>query len=150
MMKQLIMVAAAATLWTGCHGTGGGDVTFEWFNLSTNEIWVTDVAGLPRDASCGRLTPNRAEDQLEVSAVDVSEAVHIADRITITWKDGGPRGWPGGLKPGEFVPAGLSQQVELNREALGIAAKVNSGRIRFTYLGTNTWRARLITGSGWK
>src|ERR1017187_3169391 len=133
MSKHLLIALAAVALLTGCHRTGQrGDVTFEWFNLSTNEIWVTDLEGLPADASCGRLTPNRAEAQLEVSASVISEPVRVGSRIKITWKDGGPRGWPGGLKPGELLPPGPSQQVGLDREALGIPPEVSSGRIRFT------------------
>jgi len=149
MTKHLIMVLAVGELCTGCHHRDVGEVSFEWFNLGTNEIWVTEVASLPPEASCGRLTPNRAEDRLERSESVFSEAVHVGDHIGLTWKDRGAEGWPGGLKLGEVVPPGTPHHAEFNREALGIPARLSSGRIRFTYLGTNTWRVRLITTPGW-
>ena len=149
-MKRSIVILAAITAWAGCSRLGGGDVTFEWFNLSTNQIWVTDLAGLPPKASVGRLMPSHAEAQLEVSASVFLEPVRVKDQIKITWKDGGAQGWPGGLKSGELVPPGTPQEAEFSREVLGIPAKLNSGRVRFTYLGTNTWRVRLITTPGWQ
>jgi|ERR1035441_444625 hypothetical protein len=149
-MKRIVPILAAVLVWAGCSHIIGGDVTFEWFNLSTNQIWVTDIAGLPPEASAGRLMPSRAEDQLEVAASVFSEPVRVKNRIKITWKDGGAEGWPGGLKRGELVPPGTPHEAEFNREALGIPAKLENGRIRFTYLGTNTWRVRLITTRGWK
>ena len=147
-MKLLIIILALVPLWTGCGG--GGDVSFEWFNLGTNEIWVTEVIGLPAEASPGRLLPNHAESQLERSESTFSETVRIKDRIKIVWKDGGTRGWPGGLQSGELIPPGPSHETELDRDALGVPGNLSRGRIRFTYLGTNTWRVRQIKGSGWK
>ena len=91
-MKRSIVILAAITAWAGCSRLGGGDVTFEWFNLSTNQIWVTDLAGLPPKASVGRLMPSHAEAQLEVSASVFSEPVRVKDHIKITWKDGGAQG----------------------------------------------------------
>lgn len=149
-MRRIIPILASVLVGAGCSHLGGGDVTFEWFNLSTNQIWVTDIAGLPAEASAGRLMPSHAEDQLEVKASVFSEPVRVRERIRITWKDRGPEGWPGGLKPEELVPPGTPHQTEFNREALGIPAKLENGRMRFTYLGTNTWRVRLVTTLGWK
>ena len=149
-MKRLLVILAFVPLWAGCHGLSGGDVTFEWFNLSTNEIWVTDVVGLPPEASAGRLMPSHAEAQLEVAASQFLEPVGIKDRIKIAWKDNGKEGWPGGLAVPGSIPPGTAHQVELKRADLGIPAKLNSGRVRLTYLGTNTWRVRMIAGSGWE
>ena len=149
-MKRLFIILAYVPLWAGCNGSSGGAVKFEWFNLSTNEIWVTDVVGLPPEASPGRLTPNHAEAQLEVSASVFSEAVGIADDIQIAWKDNGKEGWPGGLAVAGSIPPGTAHQVALRRAGLRIPAKLNTGRVRFTYLGTNTWRVRMIAGSDWE
>ena len=144
------MILAFVPLWTGCHGLSRGDVTFEWFNLSTNEIWVTDAVGLPPEACAGRLMPSHAEAQLNVKASEFLDAVGIKDRIKIAWKDNGEGGWPGGLAVPGSIPPGTAHEVELRRADLGMPAKLHSGRVRLTYLGANTWRVRMIAGSGWE
>lgn len=131
--------------FAGCAVVRGvPEVHFEWFNLGTNEIWVTDVVGLPAEASPGRLTVNRAESQLETSESIFSETVRVKDRITIKWRDNGKEGWPGGLKIPGSVPPGTAHQVEFNRGDLGIPAKMRSGKVRFTYLGEDKWRIKVI------
>jgi len=143
-MKHSIIALMLALLWTGCASIAGlPEVTFEWFNLSTNQIWVVEAEGLPPDAYAGRLMPSPAEEQLRVAASVFSETVHIKDRIKIVWKDGGAQGWPGGLKPGELVPPGVSHEVEFKRADLGIPAKLTHGKVRFTYLGGDKWRVKL-------
>jgi hypothetical protein len=144
-MKDIILGLAATLICVmGVEASDLPAVSFEWFNLSTNEIWVTAVIGFPKDASPGRLTPNRSENRLERSEIVISETVRIKDRITIMWKNNGALGWLGGLKtPGGVLP-GTAHQVELKRDDLGIPAKLNSERIRFTYLGDDKWRVRLL------
>ena len=116
------------------------EVHFEWYNLSPNEIWITDVVGLPHEASPGRLMPCHAEDQLEVKESIFSETVQITDRITILWKDNGKNGWQGGLKIPGSIPPGEAHQFDLKRVDSGIPPKLNAGKVRFTYLGNDKWR----------
>ena len=143
-MKRLVIALMPMLLCIWCVSCGGlREVTFEWFNLSTNEIWVVDVVGLPSEASAGRLMPSPAEEQLQVAASHFSETVRVKERIRIVWKDGGPQGWPGGLKPDELVPPGDSHQVEFKRDDLGVPAKLTHGKLRFSYLGGGKWRVKL-------
>src|ERR1043166_2833978 len=129
----------------GCMtGSSFSEVSFEWFNLSTNQIWVTDVAGLSAPASPGRLMPSHAEDQLERAESTFSKAVHINETIKLVWKDNGNRGWPGGVDPPGSSPPGVTHTAELRRASLGIPAKLSSGKIRFTYLGNGKWRVKLV------
>lgn len=95
MLKHVILSLFVSLCCAGC--ASHAEVGFEWFNLGTNEIWVTDVIGIPAEASPGRLIQNHAEDQLERSESVYSETVRLGDRITIKWKDNGKQGWPGGL-----------------------------------------------------
>ena len=45
-MKVLVIpLLLAFACGSGCGGSA--DVDFEWFNLSANEIFVTDAVGLP-------------------------------------------------------------------------------------------------------
>ena len=129
---------------TGCFGALKA-VTFEWFNLSTNEIWVTAAVGMPPDATPGRLMPSRGESRLEASTSSLLQTIRIGKQIKIEWKDNGKKGWPGGLNPPGSVPPGASHSMEYRRDDLGIPAKLSSGKIRFTYLGDGKWRIRLIT-----
>lgn len=105
-MKNIIVILMTTIAFVGCgKGSNLPEVTFVWFNLGTNQIWVTDVIGLPSQASPGRLMPSRAEDQLEASASVFSETVHINDRISIKWRDNGTEGWPVASKfPEVFRP----------------------------------------------
>lgn len=138
-MFHLVMVFAYA----GCAGNSP-EVTFTYFNLSTNEIWVTDITGLPPDATPGRLMPSREETLLQAKSSVFSETVRIEDRITVLWKDNGTQGWPGGLKTPGAIPSGTTHQIELKRDDLGIPAKLTSGKIWFTYLGNEKWHVRMI------
>jgi hypothetical protein len=144
-MKNIILGLVVGLACAGCeNGSGLPEVHFEWFNLSTNLIWVTDVIGLAPEASPGRLMPSHAETQLETIESVFSETVRIKDRITIKWKDNGNEGWPGGLKTPGSIPPGGAHQAEFKREDLGIPAKLSSGKIRFTYLGNEKWRVKLL------
>jgi hypothetical protein len=145
-MKHFSIILFLALFAGGCaRGSDLKEVGFEWFNLSTNQIWVTELVGLPAEASAGRLMPCHAEDQLERSESIFSETVRIGSKIKIVWKDNGAQGWPGGLKTGELVPAGTTHAAEFSRDKLGIPAKMSIGKIRFTYLGGDQWRIRYFT-----
>jgi hypothetical protein len=144
-MKNILQSLIVTLVCAGCASDSGfPKVTFEYFNLSTNEIWVTEVAGFPPNATPGRLMTSRDENPLEVKASVFSETVRIRSKIIIVWKDGGKQGWPGGLKSAELVPSGIAYQAAFKRDDLGIPAKLSSGRIRFTYLGNEKWRVKLL------
>ena len=144
-MKNIILGLAAALAYT-CSSNGSGlpEVTFEYFNLSTNEIWVIGVSGLPPDAAPGRLLPSREESALYVTASVFSETVRIKDRIAIMWKDNGKEGWPGGLKIPGSIPPGVAHQVEFKRKDLGLPPKMKDGKVLFTYLGNEKWRVTIL------
>ena len=140
-MRIIILILMTSFTFAGCRkGSDFPEVTFEWFNLSTNQIWITAAIGLPDEVSPGRLMPSRAEDQLEASTSTFSEVVHVKDRITIKWKDNGKEGWPGGIKTPGGVPPGVAHQVDFKRDDLGLPAKLENVQIRFTYLGNDKWR----------
>ena len=68
-MKCIILIPMLFVAIVGCaKNPDNPQVIFEWFNLNTNQIWVTKVAGIPKDASPGRLMPSHNENQLEVSS----------------------------------------------------------------------------------
>jgi len=143
-MKRLVMGLVATISATVCASCSAlPQVTFEYFNLSSNEVWVTDVIGLPPNATPGRLMPSRDESSLNAHSATYFETVRIRPKIKILWKDGGAQGWPGGLKPNELVPPGVTHEAEFKRDDLGIPAKLSSGKIRFTYLGSEKWHIRL-------
>src|SRR5579884_3201642 len=119
---KTVGVCLLISMFCFCSGCAGGtppEVSFEWFNLSTNEIWVTDLVGLPAEASPGRLTPKHSEDQLERSESTFSESVRIKDQLVIKWKDNGKQGWPGGLKQVPMqpptVPPGIAHEATFKR-----------------------------------
>jgi hypothetical protein len=123
-----------------CASCARSKVDFTYFNLSTNEIWVTEVTGLPREASPGRLAPIPNEGQLSEKSCIYFEPVHIANKLKIVWRDGGKEGWPGG----EYTPKGTSHEMEWTREDLGLPATMNSGKVRFTYIGNEKWRVKVL------
>jgi len=146
-MKKLII---PLLLVFACCGSGCGvsaEVDFEWFNLSTNEIFVTDAVGLPDQSWAGRLMPVHGEDQLSVAGSVIMETVHIKDRIVIKWKGNGKQGWPGGLKQVPLqpptIPPGVGHEAEFKRADLGIPAKLSHAKVRFTYLGQDKWRIKI-------
>ncbi len=144
-MKAASFFLAIILLCAGCAAKKeAGNVSFEWFNLSTNQIWVTDLVGLPGEASAGRMLPDKAEDQLESKGSTFMETVQFGERIKISWKENDPTGWPGGLKTGERVPPGETHSAEYSRDELGIPPKLNIGKVRFTYLGGDKWRVKLF------
>lgn len=121
------------------------DVSFEWFNLSTNQIWVAEVVGLPLEASCGRLMPSKDESPLKVKESNFSETVEIPRKLTIVWKNPGTNGFQP-LKPPNLSPPGVEHRLELKRDDFGIPAKITNGKIRFTYLGNEQWRVKFFKG----
>jgi hypothetical protein len=144
-MKIIIISAMSFCLFGGCvSGFGVQSVTFEYFNLSTNDIWVNNVIGLPSEAAPGHLKPCQAEDQLSVKASVFYETIPISSSIKIVWKDNGKQGWPGGLKPNELVPPGITHEVEFKRDDFGIPAKLTNVIVRFTYLGDDKWRIKFF------
>ena len=144
-MLRLILALASFALLTGCSQRG--DVVFEWFNLSTNQVWVTSVAGIPDEASCGRMMPDPVEDRLHVKASHFMEPVRVAAKIRVTWKEDTVTAWQGGLKPGDLVPPGVSHDAAFDRTQLGIPSRLSTGTIRFTYLGGGAWKIRLVPAS---
>ena len=141
-MKIFVAGLMSILFCGGCFGAQ--QVEFLYFNLSTNEIWVTGVIGLSAGASPGRLVPVHAEDQLSEKSMTFFETMRVADQVKIVWKEGGQQGWPGGLKPGELVPPGISHELVSKRDDLKIPAKLTSGKVRFTYLGNDKWRVKLL------
>ena len=96
-------VAPLRTLLLLSGRTGGlitKEVAFEYFNWNTNEIRVTDIAGLPPWASPARLIPGRARDLLVANTAGASDAVAIQSRLKSLWVDNGRRGWQDGLDTG--------------------------------------------------
>src|SRR5438552_798115 len=151
MEKGFIISLALVLAGGGCVTRSGAlpaEVSFEWFNLSANEIWVVEVVGLPEEASPGRLMPSRLEDPLETKESAFFETVHIKSRMTVVWKDVEKDGFPGGRKPGELVPPGVEHRFEFKRDDLGIPARMTNGKIRFTYLGNERWRIRFLSEKG--
>lgn len=109
--SKCMIVLVFMLLCVGCAEQAGlKEVGFEWFNLSTNQIWVTELVGLPAEASAGRLMPSHAEDQLESSESIFPETVRVGKQIKIVWKDNGTQGWPGGLKVPGSVPPGATMR----------------------------------------
>ncbi|MCO5053798.1 MAG: hypothetical protein M9920_16090 [Verrucomicrobiae bacterium] len=145
-MKNLILILALAVSGVGCVTRSGvfpSEVSFEWFNLSTNEIWVVQVVGLPEEASCGRLVPTQSEDSLKRATSTFLDAVRIKNQLTIIWKEKLKE--PFTFNPGEIAPKqGIMHSVELKRDDLGIPSRMTRGKIRFTYLGNDKWRIKLL------
>ena len=145
------IVVACLLMIFACSGCAVGkslpEVDFEWFNLSTNEIWVVDCAGLPPEATCGRLMPCSSEEPRHVKGSEFNETVHFKDKIVIQWKDNGKQGWPGGLKEVPLqpptIPPGVGHEAEFKRADLGIPAKLSHAKVRFTYLGGDKWRIKI-------
>ena len=141
---KIILACLISTLFCGsCLALP--EVEFVYFNLSTNEIWIQRVIGLPADASPGRLAPVKSEDQLSETRMTFFETVRVADKLKIVWKDNEPKGWPGGSKPGDLSRPGVVHEAEFKRDDLKIPARMKSGKVRFTFLGNDKWR---ITFSG--
>jgi len=104
------------------------EISFVYFNLSPTEIVVDSIAGLPPWASPGVLVPVRAEDQLSESrTTSLDGSIKVAPTLTIVWREGG-----------------ASHQAELKRDEVGIPAKIKKGKIRFTYLGGDKWRVKVL------
>ena len=116
------------------------EVEFVYFNLSTNEIWIERVIGLPAEASPGRMAPAKGEDRPSEKSMTFFETVRVADKLKIVWKDNGRQGWPGGGKAGELSRPGVVHEAEFKRDDFKIPAKMKSGKVRFTFLGNDKWR----------
>lgn len=104
------------------------EIDFVYFNLSPNEIVVDSITGLPLWAAPGVLVPVHAEDRLsESSMTSFDEPVNVSATLKIAWQENGK-----------------THQAELNRNDLGIPAKLKSGKVRFTYLGADKWRVKVL------
>src|SRR5665213_644490 len=138
----IIPLLLAFACGTGCSR---GDVEFEWFNLSTNEIFVTDAVGLPDQSWAGRLMPVHGEDQLSVAASTIMETVHIKDQIVIKWKENGKEGWSRGAAtlPDGNPATGVAHEAAFRRADFGIPARLTHAKVRFTYLGGDKWRIKI-------
>ena len=146
-MRKLIVCLVIIVSCAGCAtNPGRTEARFEWYNLSTNEIWLREVVGLPSPANApdGVLIPKSAEVPHENIEAVVFETARIKNRITIKWKDNGRDGWPGGLKQPGTVPPGVSHEAEFKRANLGIPEKFRTGTVGFTYLGGDKWRVKVL------
>lgn len=144
-MKNIVLGLMMTLNCVGCANSfEAREVSFKWFNSSTNQIWVTDVMGLPPEAAPGRLMPKNSDGRQKSKEAVFAETVRIEDKIQIQWKDNGIKAWPGGLKPGEQVPPGTAHEVTFTRDKLGIPAKMTSGKIHLTYLGNDNWQIKLF------
>ena len=119
-MKTILAIVILALCCTGCLSTD--EVDFVYFNLSTNEIIVDSIAGLPPWASPGVLVPVHAEEQLSESSTTSFDPVEVEPTLKIVWRENG-----------------AIHTAELKRDPLGIPAKIRNGRTRFTYLGGDKW-----------
>ncbi len=141
-----ILLASLALVFAGVSCVSPrvlpGEVTFVWFNLSTNEVFVTDAVGLPDQSWPGRLMPARGEDRLSEKSATIMEAVRIQDRITIKWKDNGTQGFSGYARSGSPSdnPPGVAHEATFMRAELGLPARTGNAEIRFTYVGDDKWR----------
>jgi hypothetical protein len=125
-MKTFLASVALLVCCAGCFNTN--EVVFLYFNLSPNEIVVDSIAGLPPWASPGVLVPVHAEDQLSTSGMSsTGETIRVPPTLTIVWREGG-----------------ASHQAELKRDEVGIPAKIKKGKVRFTYLGGDKWRVKVL------
>jgi hypothetical protein len=117
----LLLVAVAAT---GCFRAP--EVDFAWFNVSEHEIMVTDVSGLPPEASPGVLVVVSDDtNRLNRACSTFSESVPIGETIRIAWDE-----------------AGASRRYEVRRSDLNLPPRLHGGQVRFTYLGQGKWRVR--------
>jgi len=125
-MKAFLTSVAFTLCCVGCSDMS--EISFVYFNLSPTEIVVDSIAGLPPWASPGVLVPVRAEDQLSESrTTSLDGSIKVAPTLTIVWREGG-----------------ASHQAELKRDEVGIPAKIKKGKIRFTYLGGDKWRVKVL------
>lgn len=141
---NIILSFVLISVGASCTKSALPNVEFEWFNLSANEICIADVAGIPPEASCGRLMPSHAEDQLESSTSVFSETVKIKSGIKIKWNDNGTNGFHSAFDDPRKPLPGVVHQIEFKRDELGIPSKLKNGKIRFTYLGDDKWRVKFF------
>jgi hypothetical protein len=122
-MKMFLASAALMVCCAGCFGMN--EVDFDYFNLSTNEIFVNSIVGLPLWVTPGVLIPGHTENQLPVKSSISFEPVKISPALKIIWREGG-----------------ISHEAKFKRDDLGIPAKIKKGKVRFTYLGGDKWRIK--------
>lgn len=129
-MKRLIIALMSLPLYSGCvSGLGEKEVNFEWINLNATRIKVVEVGGVPPNVMPGVLSPSQSEALATKTAVAVAYGpVHIKDRLTIIWQEGN-----------------VSHETEFKRDDLKIPARLTGGTLRFTYLGDDKWRVRIIS-----
>ena len=125
-MKNLV----AYTIFLFCCGCAShllrNEVVFEFVNLSTNRIHGEEVKGFPEEVAGGWLIPAKEENHPSGTVV-LSEIIHIEKQIKIVWHEN--------KKLHEW---------ELKRDDLGLPSKLTGGRVRFTYLGGEKWRIKLL------
>ncbi len=117
-MKIFSMIFVMVALVSGCRAMSQAD--FVYFNLSSNEIKVENILGLPPDTIPGVLVPVHDESGLNEKSFTLFDNVRISDSLVIVWQE-----------------SGALHQFKLMRDELGIHAKLEKGKIRFTYLGND-------------
>ena len=125
-MNRSVSIFVLSILFASCSFLPEVDVMF--FNLSTRQITVLGVSGLPSSATPGVLVPVANDtDQLYEASINFSEYVPVGDQIKIDWQEGG-----------------ISHQVEWKRVDLHLPATLKGGQIRFTYVGDEKWRVKIV------
>src|SRR5579872_6143196 len=90
-MKKTKTYLAGVILLLCCAGCKSSFVEFSYFNLSQHEILVTDVVGVPQDATPGRLTPVPDEERLSENTSYFFKTIRVADKVKIFWKESEPK-----------------------------------------------------------
>jgi hypothetical protein len=125
-MKSTILLLALMLPFTGCAALS--EVDFVYFNLSGHEITVTNISGLPPEATPGVLVPVPNDtSRLNEKSSTFFERVRVADQITIFWQEDG-----------------TSHEARLQRKDLGFPSKLSGGQVRFSYLSGGKWRVRYL------
>ena len=116
-MKLCVILFTSLLLLAGCASM---QEDFVFSNLSGHVIIVTDVTGLPDLATPGVLVAKAHS----TSSID-GTSIQIKDHITIRWQEGG-----------------ISQELTLQRDDLGLPAKLSRGQVQFTYFGNEKWSVK--------
>ena len=144
-MRNIFISLAIILGCGGCAIVGGyHPVTFGYFNLSANPIWVTEIYGLPPDATPGRLEPVHSADQPSEKSSTIPGPIRVPGTLKIIWKDNGKQGWPGGVSNSRGIPIGVTHEATFNRADSGIPATLRSGEVLLTYLGNDQWRTKFV------
>ena len=124
---KILWASAALMFWcAGCFEMKEVDLVY--FNLGPNEIFVDSIEGLPSWAAPGYLVPAQAEDPLSrTGATSFDNPVHVSATLKIFWREGGKL-----------------HKAEFKRDEVGIPETIKKGKVRFTYLGGDKWRVKVL------